>query len=294
MLRYAQLVRLPALPTAIADIAMAALAMSALPGRWAAVGLLMLASACLYCSGMVWNDYFDVEQDRKERPSRPLVTGAISLSEALRLGVGLMVLGVVLAFLAGLLLGKPVQVTLVAVLLTGSILLYDAWLKQTILGPISMGACRFLNVLLGATAGDVIWPLGWHLALVVGLYIVGVTWFARSEAQVSQRKSLTAAAFVMLAALILALPIPVHREPGSASPLFPYLLVALAFIVGLPVVRAIENPNPGPVQTAVKRCLFSLILLDATLAAGTVGTIGLVLLILLLPSLYLGRRLYAT
>ena len=37
----------------------------------------------------------------------------------------------------------------VAALLATAILLYDAWLKRTPLGPLAMGACRMLNVLLG-------------------------------------------------------------------------------------------------------------------------------------------------
>ena len=37
-----------------------------------------MASTLLYWSGMVWNDYFDLEQDRKERPGRPLASGRIT------------------------------------------------------------------------------------------------------------------------------------------------------------------------------------------------------------------------
>src|SRR5437588_5137547 len=94
---YAQLVRLPNLPTALADICLAALALvvqfpsadfSAL--RFV---LLLLASGCLYSAGMVWNDYFDQEQDRRERPFRPLPSGRIKPAEAVRLGSGLFLLG---------------------------------------------------------------------------------------------------------------------------------------------------------------------------------------------------------
>src|SRR5436190_1165375 len=99
---YAQLIRLPNLPSALADIALGALAARALPQRWASFGLLLLASACLYCSGMVWNDYFDRDQDRKERPERPLPSGRVSLGEAFWLGVVLMLGGAGLAFVAGL------------------------------------------------------------------------------------------------------------------------------------------------------------------------------------------------
>ena len=40
----------------------------------------------------------------------------------------------------------------VAALLAACILLYDAWLKRTPLGPLAMGGCRMLNVLLGMSA----------------------------------------------------------------------------------------------------------------------------------------------
>src|SRR5438067_5126018 len=71
---YAQLVRLPNVFTALADIAVGTLAAHRLtpeqrwqPGLW-----LFAASACLYSAGMVWNDYFDVEQDPRDRPFPPL------------------------------------------------------------------------------------------------------------------------------------------------------------------------------------------------------------------------------
>src|SRR5947209_11417835 len=98
---YAQLVRLPNVFTAMADITLAALAAGALPGRWFGFVLLLLASACLYCGGMVWNDFFDVEQDRRERPFRPLPSGKVSRGAAARLGAVLLAAGVGLAGLAG-------------------------------------------------------------------------------------------------------------------------------------------------------------------------------------------------
>ena len=60
----------------------------------------------------------------------------------------------------------------------GAILLYDAWLKRTWAGSIVMGGCRFLNVLLGLTAGGQR-TAGWGvaLALVIGVYVLGITWF---------------------------------------------------------------------------------------------------------------------
>ena len=76
-------------------------------------------------------------------------------------------------------------------------------------GPILMGLCRFLNVLLGLSIyGGPMPSWGLPLAPVVGVYIAGVTWFARNEARESNQNSLIAAAMVMLAGLLLAPAIP--------------------------------------------------------------------------------------
>jgi 4-hydroxybenzoate polyprenyltransferase len=289
---YAQLVRLPNLPTALADICLGALAAAALPQHSLAFVSLLLASACLYSAGMVWNDYFDREQDRRERPFRPLPSGRVTPRQAAQFGAELLVAGVLLSLPAG-------RTSLfLAIGLAMAILAYDGWLKHTWAGPLVMGTCRFVNVLLGVSVcGSLLWPLGGHLALIVGLYIVGVTWFARTEARLSNQNALRAAAAVMLVSLLLALPLPVFLPEGwHSSFLFPYLLVVLGFLVGVPMMQAISNPAPSQVQAAIKRSLMGLILLDAVLATATAGAIGLVILLLLAPSVYLNRKswLYAT
>jgi 4-hydroxybenzoate polyprenyltransferase len=123
-----------------------------------------------------------------------------------------------------------------------------------------------------------------------------VTWFARTEARESSQTALRGAAGVILAALVLALPLPVLGEPGRSSPLFPYLLVVLGFLVGLPVSEAVLRPTPAHVQAAVKRSLLGLIVLDAVLATALAGKDGLFILLLLVPALALNwqKWLYAT
>src|SRR6516164_5997283 len=91
---YAQLVRLPNVFTALADITLAALAAHALPEHALTFLILCLASACLYCGGMVWNDVFDVEQDRHERPFRPIASGRVRRPVAVIFGSFLLAAGV--------------------------------------------------------------------------------------------------------------------------------------------------------------------------------------------------------
>lgn len=299
LLPYAQLLRLPNVFTALADIGLGALVTGALPERWPVFACLLLASGCLYCAGMVWNDYFDLEQDTRERPFRPLPSGRVSPRQALGLGTILMLGGIGFAGLADLREGGLRWHSLpLAMVLAVTIVLYDSWLKRTWSGPPGMGACRFLNVLLGLSIVEGPGSWGVLLACIVGVYIVGVTWFARTEASESRQNVLGLAASLMATAVVLALALPpAAREAGAThttSPFFPYLLVVFGFYVGIPVAQAIARPSPPRVQAAVKRAVLGLIVFDAVLATALAGIAGLVLLILLPPALFLGRWVYST
>jgi 4-hydroxybenzoate polyprenyltransferase len=105
---------------------------------------------------------------------------------------------------------------------------------------------------------------------------------------------LLGAAVVMLAGGLLALPVPLWAEPSAGTLMYPYLLVALGFLVALPVSRAVASPTPALVQAAVKRAIMGLVILDAVLATAFAGLLGLLILLLLMPALYLGRWLYST
>ncbi len=288
-LAYAQLLRIPNVFTAFADIAMAACAAGYITDRPDIVAALLLASGCLYCGGMVWNDFFDRQEDTKTQPFRPIPSGRVPARVALFLGLALMTCGLAMTLFV------PTAVP-VAFALVAAILLYNTWLKHTPVGPISMGACRFLNILLGLSGpgGDVLSVPNLHLAATTGLYIVGVTWFARTEEAASNRRPLILAAGVMLAALGLAVTVPVYRPPGSTPIYFTYFVVAFGLLVGDKVVAAIRQPGPKEVQAAVKRSILGLVVLDAVLATAFVGAWGLLILLLLFPARWLGRWVYST
>ena len=192
--------RLPNVFTAFADIAMTAcVGVAVLPSIGEeyvrTIALIAAASGCLYLAGMVWNDVFDLAEDKRDRPFRPLPSGRIDLRTAALLGSILTLAGVGLAVVSGA-IGLGIG-------LACAILLYDAWLKRTPFGPVAMAACRFLNVMLGLSAIPeelLVDGLRVHVAGVVGIYIVGVTWFARTEASESNRRHLRGARRQVLAA----------------------------------------------------------------------------------------------
>lgn len=317
LIAYAQLMRLPNVFTALADIALGAMIASPLawggPFDWTLVGFALLAggaSASLYLSGMVLNDYFDADVDRQERPHRPIPSGRVPKKTAGALGISLLILGIVLASVlsylilfvtgawdslqTGATICRPCSITIV---LAFCIVLYDGGLKRTPMGPLGMGACRFFNVLLGTSVTG-LWPEPWmvQIAAVVGVYIVGVTWFARTEATTSKRWSLILATGVILGAIIAAVVLPAMQAPTNEwhVTMYPYLLSAWAVVIGLPLVQAIRQPEPKHVQAAIKRCILGLIGLDAVLAFGVVGWPGLLILLLLPPAVLLGRWIYST
>jgi 4-hydroxybenzoate polyprenyltransferase len=291
LLDFARLVRLPNVFTAMADICLGALVTGALPERLIPFLCLLLASTFLYSAGMVWNDYFDIEQDKRERPHRPLASGRVSLGFARLLGCVLLILGLACAYFG--------EALFIAMALAAAILLYDGLLKRSWAGPVMMGTCRFLNVLMGlSVTGQPTGAWGVALALVVGVYIVGVTWFARTEARVSNQHMLILGATLMLAGLLVALTVPPLAQDAGLQPntafWFPYLLAAFGYYVGSAVVRAIGQPVPRRVQAAVKRAILGLVVLDAILATALAGLVGLVLLLLLVPAHFLGRWVYST
>ncbi len=72
-----QLLRLPNVFTAVADIVMGYLVTHESAEPWPHFALLIGVSALLYLSGMVLNDYFDRRQDARERPQRPIPSGRV-------------------------------------------------------------------------------------------------------------------------------------------------------------------------------------------------------------------------
>ncbi len=297
-LAYAQLVRLPNAASLWADTLLATLA----AGTWAQSpvvgGLAMLSSTGFYLGGMALNDYCDRAEDAAARPFRPIPSGRIAPRTALALAVGLLALGLACAGAISLLhppsAGAPVW--LLAAILCGTIVAYDAVLKHTPLGPVAMGACRALNVaMVLATTGALPTPVAVHLASVGGVYIAGVTVIAKREEGVSSRRGLWVGAVLMLVAVIAVVLLPLHDPEGYGTTPYPYLVAAWAAWVFAPLAGAISAPHrPAAVQAAVKRGILGLVPLDAILATAFAGPAGLLLVLLLPPAQRLGRRVYST
>ena len=217
LLRLPNLLTLPGDP--IAGALLSGILLVPAPDPVATLRLLaaIAASACLYASGLLFNDLADAAIDARERPERPIPVG----------------LAGVLLLLLGLLLAIPAHALPVAAILALAILLYDfAAKKSALLGPLVMGLCRSLDLLLGAgPAARTPGPLA--AAALLGLYIAVVTALARREAD--PRSRITPAHIGLLLRLLLPLqtllclcvfllPAPPPLQPAFSLSLLPLLL----------------------------------------------------------------------
>ena len=248
---FLQLVRPANVVTALADV----LAGYAVAGTGASgLGWLLASTACLYAGGIVLNDVFDREIDRVERPERPIPSGRIGVTAAATAGAALLAAGAAFAALANR------GALLVALLIAAAVLLYDAWTKRLpLVGPVNMGLCRALNLLLGVSAAPGAVATSWPLALLPLVYITAVTALSRGEVG-GGRRGVAGFALISLT-VVLAGAFEVARGARAWAALV--LVAALAWRVLPPFLAAYRSPDAGTIRGAIRTGVLSLVLLDA-------------------------------
>ncbi len=302
LLAYLQLTRPANIVTAVADIlagfaASGALVMLyALPAaEWSAhplaasLGWLVLSTVGLYGGGIVFNDVFDAELDRAERPERPIPRGNASVRGASILATGLLAMGVLTAAQVSL------RSALIALIVAGLAVLYNAWGKhQRLFGPINMGLCRGGNLLLGVSAVPAAVTSVWFLSLIPIVYIAAITMISRGEVHGSNRTALWGGVGMYYASLLARCWFWLVAVSVSVELVIPFLLL-LGFLIYPPLLRALRSNEPRLIGLAVKAGVLSLIVLDAAVAATFGGWVfGLFVLLLLPLSRWLATRFAVT
>ena len=287
---YLLLIRLPNVFTTPSNI---------LVGYFAAVAVaeadgvhliaLMISSGLLYIAGIILNDYFDIEIDKRERPRRPLPSGNISKTRALVIAIIALLIANTIALIL-----SPVSLA-VSLALTLAIIAYDYKLKHGLSGPFAMGGTRFLNVIYGAS--PVLLYLDNQSYAIVGvaagslfLYTISITVLSKKETG-TERPNSTIVYFIVLGIIsaVLALGLLLHLQWAF---LLNLSLFAVVMIITFKQYLAKELPS---VQKAVRNMVISIILLDSVFITGTARLpYGLATLLLIAPAVALARKLYVT
>ena len=307
---WAQLVRLPNSFTLISDTTAASLIVGSFLMPVPAFVLTLLASFCAYWAGMILNDVVDIEEDRIARPSRPLPSGRVSPVIAGHVANGMLLIGPLLILVATTVYGSQKlwmgAAFGAAMLLSVTVRSYDSPLKHTVIGPVLMGLCRTLNILMAGccmlAVGDsqvAPVPLAWYAA-AIGLYIMGVTIYAKREEAESQAGTLTLGLILEVAGLVLLAGFPVWSGtvyPWQLDPklAYPLLMGLIGFTVVQRGMLGINHPVPRKVQLAVRHAILTLILIDAAVSAMWAGPwYGGAVALMLMPALVSALRFRST
>lgn len=286
LFRPPNLLTVPGDPLAGALLAAASAGLiPALPPLLATLG----AALCLYAAGLLANDFFDRFVDARERPTRPIPSGSVKASGVL--------IAALLFTLSGLFLAAEGGI---ATLLIASLLAACSWFYNAIgkriawLGPLNMGACRGLNLLMGAALIGFPCLTGTRVliaATLLTLFITALTLAARNEASPddSRRcpKWLAWALPLILAFGLLTLIHTLGMALGLAA-----MAIAWTTLWSINLSRA---TTPAATQRAIGGLIRGLILVQTALcaASGPTGEACALLLLVAFPvSGWLGKWFY--
>lgn len=290
--------------------------------------LLIFSSISLYVAGIILNDYFDINVDRKERPNRPLASGQITKRSALLIATSSIVAGNVLSW------SVSWNSFIISFCLTIVIFIYNYWLKHTRAGnPLTMGSARFLNVLLGGSSAlGLVTKMDLTLVFIgycLFLYTASISLLSMKEVSPGKRLSNKAWIPIVLSFLTVLLTIGsiiVAGFSGYFQTAFIFNLIIFSCIMcisffhlfsrlkritnltsqgqykeGYPKVEeesvdSINQTSIGrEIQHKVKTMILSIVVLDSIFLSGLVGIYaGFAVLLLLIPPILLGRKLYVT
>ena len=159
----------------------------------------------------------------------------------------------------------------IAAAIAALVVLYDAWGKhQAAFGPVNMGLCRGLNLVLGMAAVPATLSGHWPLALLSFVYIAAATAVSRGEVHGGKRGAAGPGSDI------------VDRRGGRAGgdrgPVgtpAPSPAIALTIVLGWRVLppfwSVYKDPRPAPIRRAVKAGVLSLVLVDAVISTVYAG-----------------------
>lgn len=290
---FARLARPANLPTAAADI-FAGAAIGLYAQNVEVLGFLMdnikdvlsvvFASVFLYAGGVVFNDVFDAKLDAVERPERPIPSGLVPSRQAVIWGVLLLGMGILSAFYCNTVSGA------ISVVLTAAIITYDAHFKHHVFfGPMNMGICRGLNLLLGLSILGML-PY-WWISIVPVIYIFAITLISRGEVH-GNNKSHIVWAGVLYTIVLTLIAFIVELKADNLLLTAPFLIL-FGILIFLPLAKAYKENSPKNIKKAVISGVLSLIVMNTCWVAGFSNGYLALLVLLLLPLSMILSKIFA-
>ncbi|KAA9354983.1 UbiA-like protein EboC [Larkinella humicola] len=249
------------------------------------VGWLCLSTVGLYGGGVVFNDVFDAELDAVERPERPIPSGQVSLGQATLLGSVLLLIGMVAAWMVNPTAGG------LAIAISVASLVYDKFGKHNaIIGPLNMGLCRGLNLVLGISVLPDQVPLWASLGVIPIVYIAAITMISRGEVHGGKPMVLRVAG--LLYGLVIGCIGAIAQQQHQLGTAIPFLLL-FGFFIFPPLWQAIREPTGRNIGMAVKSGVLSLIVMNAAWVAAFASFPLAMLVACLLPLSRLLAKVFA-
>jgi hypothetical protein len=292
---YLLLIRLPNLFTLPSNILVGfaiASALSLTITSFVQVLLLVTISIFLYCVGLVLNDLFDYNIDKKERPDRPLASGKISR----KIAIVLVSIFSVIALSLSILVSVPtfgISLVLIALIFG-----YDKYLKNTQAGPFTIAAARVMNVMLGTSVSfNNIDSFPQFVILVFVLtitfvYVSLIGFISKYEVQGFSENIKLYLIRVVIAGIISSITL------FTVIGFFKYeslIILALFLFIMTKAVYRIQNKDSIGIQQCIQKMIMSIIVLDSTYLSGIIGLeVGLAVLLLIAPLLIMSRKMYMT
>ena len=196
----------------------------------------ILASLFIYAAGLAMNDLADFKEDQRDRPKRPLPSGAIPRVAAWLVTGNLVIFGLGMCFMAG-----PATVLMGLGTLLGVVLYNFLTKKIPVIGALNMGVCRGLSLMLGAAAGLAPDPLlldgALQLAVFHPLALALHSVLALAGGQRSFTFFIAVGAAAVIALYIAAVTNLARFETRRDYPRFPRILPLGALLVGFVILK---------------------------------------------------------
>ena len=230
---------------------------------------LLIALSLFYVGGMYLNDAFDAEVDQKERPERPIPSGAIDLRTVFAASFVMFMVGLCLLTWIGFVAtsGTGGWPGLAGLVLVVSIVVYDWHHKSNPFSPFIMGVCRMM-VYVTAGLCFLVPPPAWLLLAAVLLlsYLIGLTYIAKQEGlqEIDSFRPL----------LLFVPPVLYGAYMVFASTSFTLIisLLGLVSVIGI-AIWMLHRRLPGDIGLAVATLIAGICLVDAIFLASAGETV---------------------